>query len=69
MAQELGAFWKDVQSKYQAQELLELHEDPRFPEGFFNRQWTGRGREYRELVEPLDIANWWAPWHTGTPAW
>jgi hypothetical protein len=29
------------------------------PEDFFTRSWAGRGRDYRMLVEPLDIANWY----------
>jgi hypothetical protein len=29
------------------------------PEEFFTRSWAGRGRDYRMLVEPLDIANWY----------
>ena len=51
-------FWDGVQSMYQAQELLERNEDPKLPEGFFNKVWAERGREYREIVEPLEIADW-----------
>jgi hypothetical protein len=29
------------------------------PEEFFTRSWAGRGRDYRMLVEPLEIANWY----------
>ena len=29
------------------------------PELFFTKPWAGRGREYRMLVEPLEIAKWY----------
>ena len=54
--QSLWPFWRDVQLKAWpkggAPVLLP-------PEEFFTKPWAGRGREYRMLVEPLDIANWY----------
>jgi hypothetical protein len=48
--QKLWGFWRDIQHKYN---LGELTDD------FFTPNWIGRGREYRLLVEPLDIANFY----------
>ena len=45
---------------YKTHDLLWPGDDPNFPNGFFSKAWAGRGREYRMLVEPLDIANWCA---------
>jgi hypothetical protein len=54
--QSLWPFWRDVQLKAWpeggAPVLLP-------PEEFFTRSWAGRGRQYRLLVEPLEIANWY----------
>ena len=57
--QELWIFWKKVQRMYKTHDLLWLGDDPKIP-GFFSKVWARRGREYRHLVEPLDIANWCA---------
>ena len=54
--QELWLFWRKVQRLYKAGLLAQPSaDDP----GFFSRSWAGRGRMYRMLVEPLDIANWY----------
>ena len=58
--QELWIFWKKVQRMYKTHDLLWPSDDPNYPNGFFSKVWAGRGREYRHLVEPLDIANWCA---------
>ena len=58
--QELWTFWRKVQRMYKTHDLLWPGDDPNFPMGFFSKVWAGRGREYRHLVEPLDIANWCA---------
>lgn len=52
--QVLWGFWKRVQDSYKHGILTDTN--------FFtteNRAWTGKGRAYRMLVEPLDIANWY----------
>ena len=54
----LWPFWKKVQARYTAKMLLQPGQDPDHPLGFFDRTWASRGREYRTLVEPIDIANW-----------
>lgn len=56
--QELGVFWRKVQRLHKVHGLLRPGDDSSFPYGFFDKRWTWRGKEYRLLVEPLDIANW-----------
>ena len=58
--QELWPFWREIQRLYKAHALLWPGDDPNFPYGFFTRSWAGRGRAYRMLAEPVDIANWCA---------
>lgn len=47
---ELWGFWKRVKTAY---------EEGVLDDKFFSRHWAGRGREYRLLVEPVDIANYY----------
>ena len=54
--QELWLFWRKVQRLYEAGLLAQPSADGL---GFFSGSWAGRGRTYRMLVEPLDIANWY----------
>jgi hypothetical protein len=32
---------------------------PELDPGFFTHRWAGRGKDYRQRIEPLDIANWY----------
>ena len=43
---------------YHQKRLLHPGEDPSYPDGFFDKTWAGRGREYRMHAEPVDIADW-----------
>lgn len=51
----LMVFWKDVRKKYYKCTLIADGGD------FFSpkKRWLRTGNEYRALVEPLDIANWY----------
>jgi hypothetical protein len=51
----LNLFWKEVRKSYLACKLQLDGED------FFSpkKRWIRAANEYRELVEPLDIANWY----------
>lgn len=51
----LNYFWKDVRKLYLACKLTADGGD------FFSpkKRWFRYGAEYRALVEPLDIANWY----------
>ena len=51
----LNGFWKEVRSLYKAGRLTADGGDFFSP----NNRWLFQGNEYRELVEPLDIANWY----------
>ena len=66
--QELRLFWKEVKEKCEFNELPSvtfwnrLAAYVRLKErqlGFFNKHWAGRAQEFRLLVEPLDIVNWY----------
>lgn len=48
-------FWKDVRDLYKARKLTADGGD------FFSpkKRWFRLGNEYRVLLEPLDIANWY----------
>lgn len=51
----LNSFWKEVRKLYRAGKLTADGGD------FFSprKRWLRQGNEYRALVEPLDIANWY----------
>lgn len=51
----LNFFWKGVRDHYYECKLIADGGD------FFSpkKKWLRQGNEYRELVEPLDIANWY----------
>jgi hypothetical protein len=53
--QVLMKFWKDVRRLYRACKLTADGGDFFSP----NKRWLRLGNEYRGLVEPLDIANWY----------
>ena len=57
----LSAWWRKVQTLYKQERLLHPGKDARYPDGFFDKKWAGRGREYRLATEPVDIANWCGP--------
>ena len=61
----LWYYWRKVQKMYNQKRLLQPGDDPAYPDGFFNKTWAGRGREYRMFVEPVDVANWCG----GRPTW
>ena len=54
----LWAWWRKVQKLYEQERLLHPGKDSRYPDGFFDKKWAGRGRDYRLATEPVDIANW-----------
>ncbi|KAK9811796.1 hypothetical protein WJX72_010260 [[Myrmecia] bisecta] len=56
----LWGFWRHTTKLYLGRHLLHPGDDPARPNGFFSGNWLGRGREYRLLVEPVDIANWYS---------
>jgi hypothetical protein len=52
----LSVFWRDVQKQYLACKLVTTDGGDFFSP---NERWSRVGNEYRALVEPLDIANWY----------
>eukprot|EP00877_Chromochloris_zofingiensis_P003860 jgi/Chrzof1/13475/UNPLg00561.t1 len=64
--QQLARFWDKVYGYYEAHKLLRgtkctwLRKRFGLPTGdFFSRKWAGRGERHCQLVEPLDVANWY----------
>ena len=53
---ELNHFWKHVCFQYRGG-LLALPDNTDFFSAY--KHWLRDGAEYRHLVEPLDIANWY----------
>ena len=67
--QVLGALWSEVCKSYKVGLLPQPGQGAPFKkhlslaspddEGFFTKKWMGREREYRHLIEPVDIASWY----------
>jgi hypothetical protein len=49
--QALKLFWRKVCLFYKG--------EPRHLKDYWTETWSGRARDYRLLVEPVDIANWY----------